>query len=158
MLGGKSWSSNSCPRSKQRGIRKLDGKTIPVYFEFYICFNTVNVCKSRGGIFTMLFLRGYIGWKRFKFTSLEIIKNGIIWKSLGGRMMNVVPQEVSTPKTFGPWSPFGFWPCNSLGKIFTTLLYSTPFPKNISCFSLHCNHFFVLCTVKKNYFYLCRAS
>ena len=44
-------------------------------------------------------LRSYIGWKRIQFTSLGIIKNGILWKSLVGSMVNVVPREFydSTP-------------------------------------------------------------
>ena len=43
----------------------------------YIGFNTVNVSKSRGGIFTRVVPRGCIGWERIKFTSLGMIKKVI---------------------------------------------------------------------------------
>ena len=87
----------------------------------YIGVNTVNVCKSQGCIFTRVVPRGYICWKRIQFTNSGIIKNGILWKSFGGSMVNVVPREVPRPKILGACSASAFWPCNSLGTIFTTL-------------------------------------
>ena len=53
----------------------------------YIGFNTVDVSKSRGGIFTRVVprapSRGCIGWERIEFTSLGMIKNVIFGKAFG---------------------------------------------------------------------------
>ena len=53
-------------------------ETIFIIPSHFIGFNTVNVCKSHWGIFTRVVPKGYIGWKRNQFTSLEIIKNSIL--------------------------------------------------------------------------------
>ena len=44
-----------------------------------------------------------------------------MWKSLGGIMVNIVPQEVPRPKSLGACGPSGFWPWNSLGTKFTSI-------------------------------------
>ena len=52
-----------------------------------------------------------MGYKRITATSAKLRKNGNMWKSLGGILVNIFPQEDQRPNTLWPW--------DSQGTIFT---------------------------------------
>ena len=93
------------------------------------CFSPFwHIGKLGGGknsgppcIFTTVLPRGNIGCKRIPVTSARLRKNGNMWKSLGGILLNIVPREDPRPKTLGACGPSGFCPLNCLGTIFTSI-------------------------------------